>query len=62
MTNQSEMSPTWIKIKTVADLCSTTTQAFRNWIHQGFLRQAGTGTRLKFVTAESFHKFMEAHS
>ena len=34
----------------------------RNWVRKGLLKQAGTGSRLRFVTAESLKDFITAHN
>jgi len=62
MRDHTEMSTKWIKITTVAAVCDTTPQAVRGWVKKGLLRQAGTGQRLRFVTSESFERFLETHS
>ena len=62
MAEHTDISPKWVKITTVAAVCDTTPQAVRGWVKKGLLRQAGTGQRLRFVTSESFDRFMKAHS
>lgn len=55
----TEIKPEWMKLTTVAAICSTTPQAVRNWVRQGLLKPAGTGSKRRFITCESFRKFME---
>ena len=62
MNEHTDISPQWVKITTVAAVCDTTPQAVRGWVKKGLLRQAGTGQRLRFVTSESFDRFMKTHS
>ena len=62
MNKHTDISPQWVKITTVAAVCDTTPQAVRGWVKKGLLRQAGTGQRLRFVTSESFDRFMKTHS
>ena len=62
MNEHTELTPKWVMITTFDDVCDSTTQAVRGWVKKGLLRQAGTGQRLRFVTSESFDKFMKAHS
>ena len=59
--DNKELTPVWIKVTTVASMFSTTTQAVRNWVKKGLLKQAGTGSRLRFVTAESLKNFITTH-
>lgn len=59
MTTMNNAEPQWMKITTAAAICSTTPQAIRNWIKQGLLKPAGTGNKRRFITCESFKKFME---
>ena len=59
MKTMNNAKPQWMKITTAAAICSTTPQAIRNWIKQGLLKPAGTGSKRRFITCESFKKFME---
>lgn len=59
MKTMNNTEPQWMKITTAAAICSTTPQAIRNWIKQGLLKPAGTGSKRRFITCESFKKFME---
>ena len=62
MSTKKEITPSWIKISTVAAKCDTTPTAVRDWIRRGLLRQAGTGEKLRFVTYDSFERFLKDHS
>ena len=61
MTYQESLEPKWVKISTVAAICGTSSQAVHGWIKKGLLKQVGTGSKLRFVTTESFKTFMEKH-
>jgi len=52
----------WIKISDVAKLIGVDNQTVRLWCRAGYLHQVGPGCRLRYVTRESFERFLEEHS
>lgn len=52
----------WIKISDVARQIGVDNQTVRLWCREGYLTQVGPGRRLRYVTRESFERFLERHS
>lgn len=52
----------WIKISEVAKQIGVDNQTVRLWCRAGYLTQVGPGRRLRYVTRESFERFLERHS